>query len=169
MGGDLTVDAHTGRGTTFRVRLPVTDAAVAPPSRPTPKKGARRRLVALDDEPLIGTMIQRILSDDHDVEATTSSDEVIARVAAGERFDLILCDLMMPGRSGIDVQREISRASSEQAQRMVFLTGGSMAATVEATVSRNGNVVVSKPFSVEELRGSIDKALARVEPWSKGT
>jgi CheY-like chemotaxis protein len=165
MKGELSIEARPGPGTTFRVRLPIVaprprDEAPRPPVQATPR---RARLLVVDDEPMIGAMISRVLGGAHEVESTTSPDAALARVAAGERFDLILCDLMMPGRSGVDVHAAIASVAPEQAKRMVFLTGGALTAGAADFLARHGSRVVSKPFSVDELCHKVAGALAELE------
>jgi CheY-like chemotaxis protein len=125
------------------------------------KARRRARVLVVDDEPAIVRMLARALGTTHDVEAVTSPDVAIERVLAGEHFDLILCDLMMPERSGIEVHAAIERFSPERAARMIFLTGGALTPKAEAFLSRR--MVVRKPFSIDELLRRIDGALATLE------
>jgi signal transduction histidine kinase len=163
MGGELTLESRRGPGTTFRVRLPVAEVKERDeaPRALAPTRLHRARLLVIDDEAFIGKMLERVLGDAYTVEATTSSDAALARIAAGERFDLILCDMMMPGQSGIDVHAAIERSAPEQAKRVVFLTGGTFNARADDFLARSGSMVISKPFSVDELRARLDEALAR--------
>jgi signal transduction histidine kinase len=164
MGGELTIDARPGPGTTFRVRIPavrVANSAAVPRSVPSATTH-RARVVVLDDEPLIGTMVKRVLSEQHSVEAMTSSDAFLARIARGERFDLVLCDLMMPGKNGMDVYAEVARTDAEQARRMVFLTGGALNGSTKAFVASHASAVIAKPFSIDELCRRIDRTLAEL-------
>ena len=167
MRGDLTVESEVGRGSTFSVRLPIT--ASKPPKRPSApvrvaKPRARpARLLVVDDEVMIGTLLKRVLSDSYEVEAMTSPDAATARIARGERFDLILCDITMPERSGIDVHTAISLLCPDQAERMMFLTGGALTDAARVFLAARGSSVITKPFVSAELQERINAKLAAVE------
>src|SRR5207247_1132132 len=62
----------------------------------------RRRVLVVDDEPLIGQVLLRILRSDYDVSVPKSSTEALARILGGERYDVILCDLLMPRLTGME-------------------------------------------------------------------
>src|SRR5262249_54710201 len=139
LGGKLTVDSEVGRGSIFRVELPASSAharAHAPhasPSspaladtRPAIDGGAPRRakVLVIDDEPIICFTLERLLSAEHDVIALTRAEDALQRIEAGERFDVILCDLMMPGIDGAELYDKLVREHPDQAERMIFITGG---------------------------------------------
>jgi CheY-like chemotaxis protein len=165
MGGEITVESEVGVGTTFRVSLPATEpraAGVAP--RPEPLAAPlRARLLVIDDERPIALALQRILGAAYDVEAMTNPDAALARIRGGERFDLILCDLMMPGRSGMDVHAALALEAPEQAHRMVFLTGGTCNAHAAEFLAEPTRIVIEKPFDLDALLASIGAALAAFE------
>ena len=161
MGGQLTVESEPGRGATFRVRLPMRSVVRRESVHAAPRSGRSRRarLLVIDDEAMIGNMLKRILAPAHDVEAVTSPDAALARLAAGERFDLILCDLMMPERSGMDVHAALSRSAPEQARRMLFLTAGAFSAAAATFIAEHTHLIVNKPFQLRDLSRRIDAAL----------
>ena len=84
----------------------------------------RQRVLILDDEAVVGRALQRLLQSQCEVLVLVQGREALAQVASGRRFDAILCDLMMPEMSGPRFYEELSRLAPEQAQRVIFMTGG---------------------------------------------
>jgi signal transduction histidine kinase len=153
LGGEIEVESVVDEGTVFRVTLPV---ATAEPRKtaPPPKVEAiaqRARVVVVDDELAIGRALARSLGRHHDVVFLTSSKEALALLATGERFDVILSDLMMPEVTGMDLYEELSRAAPDQAKRMVFVTGGACTERAREFLERVPNARVEKPFEVRSI------------------
>lgn len=165
MGGDISVESTVGRGTTFYIHLPISHAKASQPApRLEPRDSPRRgRILAIDDEPMIGATLVRVLGDQHEIAAVTDPEVGIAKIAGGERYDLVLCDMRMPGRSGMDVYEAIARIAPEQARRMIFLTGGASSQSAQEFLNASGRVVIEKPFAVDDLLARIDTALAKIE------
>lgn len=55
-----------------------------------------------------------------------SADEALRLIEGGERYDVILCDLMMPVMTGMELHDALSRFAPDQANAMVFMTGGAV-------------------------------------------
>jgi two-component system cell cycle sensor histidine kinase/response regulator CckA len=162
MGGELTVRSEVARGTTFRVSLPVAHARESEPAVPvTPVRvaGRRGRILVVDDEQAVVTAVRRILSDEHDVVAVVTAREALALCARGETFDLILSDLMMPEMTGMDLHRELSRVAPDQAERMIFLTGGAFTPKARRFLSESTREHLEKPFDSTHLRASVRRHL----------
>ena len=162
MGGELTVESEVGKGTTFRVALPVArkkKSDVAPPAEPVAAAGRRGRILVVDDEELVVRGVKRILSKEHDVVATVAAKEALALCAGGEKFDLILCDLMMPDMTGMDLHRELSRVAPEQANRMIFVTGGAFTEKARRFLSETPKEHLEKPFASANLRAIVQRYL----------
>ncbi len=160
LGGELTVTSEVGVGTTFRVSLPVAQVVeLEPPTTaPLPAPAGRRgRVLIVDDEERLGRTIQRILAKDHDVTVTTGARDALAQLAASEPFDVILCDLMMPEMTGMDLHRELSRIAPEQADRMIFVTGGAFTADARQFLTQTPREHLEKPFSTTNLRAIVQR------------
>jgi two-component system, response regulator PdtaR len=115
----------------------------------------RARVLLIDDEEIVGRTIQRLLDDKHDVTRETDPRKALARVAGGERFDVVLCDLSMPHMNGRDVFEQVFALDPGLARRIVFLTGGIGSDELEDFLERSSNLVLHKPFSVEKLLAGI--------------
>jgi CheY-like chemotaxis protein len=122
--------------------------------------GRRGRILVVDDEPMLCTVIERVLGADHDVTAVTSAKEALGKLIAGERFDLILCDLMMPEMTGMDLHARLHDMEPDQAARMVFMTGGAFTENAQAFLARLPNASIEKPFKSAKLRELVSRLLA---------
>ncbi len=125
LGGRMELDSQLGHGTTVRVILPsaeVGKATVQPQA--TVPEGTKLRVLVVDDEPLILRAIPRMLPREVEVETTASGREALDRIRAGEHFDVILSDLIMPVMSGMELHQALTEKAPDIARRMVFMTGG---------------------------------------------
>ena len=161
-GGQMTVSSEEGKGTTFRVVLRATaHVPEARPSAPPLVIEARRRgrVLVVDDELAVGRTIRRMLSDEHDVETTTNAAEALQRITGGAQFDVILCDLMMPVMTGMELHAALASAQTGHAERMVFLTGGAFTPGAREFVARVPNARLEKPFALQTLRALVNSQL----------
>jgi CheY-like chemotaxis protein len=131
-------------------------AAVRAPAAPPPR---RARVLIIDDEPAVGRTLARTLRG-HDVEALLRAEEALQKIAAGEEFDLILCDLMMPEMGGVELHEAVAAIAPAIAERIVFMTGGVYTERVDTFLRSVPNRRVGKPFRVDEVRAICDEALA---------
>lgn len=159
--GSIEVAARPGGGSVFRVVLPPARVSVEPPPPAVGVVPAHRRgrILVVDDEPMIAKVVQRILMGEHDVTALTSAQVALESLIAGDRFDVILCDLMMPQMTGMDLHAEISRVSPEQADRMIFVTGGAFTERARDFLSSTSNLCVDKPFDRALLRTTVNSRI----------
>ena len=161
MNGDISVESQPGKGTTFRVVLPAATRVETPKvevsDAPVVEAGSRvrRRVLLIDDEPHIASGIERALASDHDVVTATSGQEAMRTLAIDDRFDVILCDLMMPNVTGMDLFAYLERERPALVSRMVFMTGGAFTPGAGAFLTRISNRCLEKPFDVARLRATI--------------
>ncbi|WPB73297.1 PAS domain S-box protein [Archangium violaceum] len=163
LGGEISVRSEVGRGTTFTVLLPPmrpAAAAGAPsPGSPTSRSERRGRLLIIDDEPLVARSLSRIIGRQHQVVVVVNSQEGLAQLTFGEPFDVIFCDLMMPGLTGMDLYEQVLERRPELAPRFVFITGGSYTPRARRFLETVPNTWLEKPFDVQHIQRLIAKAL----------
>jgi PAS domain S-box-containing protein len=163
MGGELTVTSELGKGATFRVALPAArdrETERKLPVEQVPVAGRRGRILAVDDEAIVLRGLQRSLSREHDVVPCDTAKRALALCVGGESFDLILCDLMMPDMTGMDLYHQLSHVAPEQANRMVFLTGGAFTEKARHFLSEPPQEHIEKPFDPANLRAIVRRYLA---------
>jgi signal transduction histidine kinase/CheY-like chemotaxis protein len=161
LGGDITVKSDVGQGTTFTVTLPATQVvALVRPVRADAGTPRRGRVLSVDDEPMVGTLVRRILSSQHDVEAVTSAADVVERVKAGERWDVILCDVMMPQMTGVELYWQLHAVAPELTQRIIFLTAGAFTTSARTFMEQVENERLEKPFDAQALRTLVNRHVA---------
>src|SRR5207248_4735832 len=83
-----------------------------------PMNARRGRILVVDDEPMVGSSIRRLLGRDHDVVVVQSGKEAVAKIAAGERYDVVLCDLLMPEMTGMDVYADFKSRDPDLARQI---------------------------------------------------
>jgi signal transduction histidine kinase len=168
--GTIEVESQPGRGTLFRVVLPATGDSAAVVTRTvsavTLASGAapRARVLVVDDEAPIGIALQRLLGEHHDVFPLTRGRDALDRIEDGERFDVILSDLLMPDMSGIELYERLRHAAPEQAERMVFVTGGAFTPAARDFLDRVPNPRIEKPFEPANLLAIIAGVTRRRDP-----
>jgi CheY-like chemotaxis protein len=121
--------------------------------------GRRGRILVVDDEALVLRIVQRILGADHDVVAFSSAKEALAFCESGETFDLILCDLMMPDMTGMDLHHALSIVAPELAKKMMFLTGGAFTEKAQSFLAEPPKEHIEKPFDATNLRSIVNRCL----------
>ena len=135
---------------------------------PEPDKSAARVLV-VDDEPLILEAIRTVLSKDFAVAVTTLPEQALAWMTSGSRFDVILCDVMMPNMTGIELRDRLLAFAPELAARIVFVTGGALLPHVRALLERVPNAWLEKPIDVEGLREFVRRRAGLAAPAMEET
>jgi len=152
-GGEITAASTVGEGTTFRVVLPpVTHLDLK--TEPVEMTPADRPLTVLvvDDEPAIGEALRGALPPGHDIVVAASAREAIERFNALQQYDVVLCDVQMPGMSGIELYRYARKVWPKVARAMVFMTGGSLTPEARALVEADGRGVLDKPLDLDQLQ-----------------
>jgi signal transduction histidine kinase len=162
LGGEIAVRSEVGKGTSVRVLVPIATQvrqegpASAPPAIRLSRRG---RILVVDDEPMVQSAVLRMLGREHEVVAVTRAQEAVDRLLAGEPFDVILCDLMMPHMTGMDLHAELTRSLPKTADRMVFMTAGAFTPSAHEFLARVANPRLEKPFDARSVRSLVHSLL----------
>lgn len=154
LDGEITVRSEPGRGSVFRVSLPGRAAQPQLPAaeKPAPPRTGRRpRLLLIDDEAHLGITLTTGLREAVDVVSVRGGREAVRLLASGQEFDLILCDLMMPDLTGMDVYEEVSHKRPELGARFVFMTGGAVTERARRFLEQVPQQRLDKPFRLEQV------------------
>jgi CheY-like chemotaxis protein len=127
----------------------VTDDTL--PAKPEP----RRRVLLVDDEPLVAQTMERLLRRDYDVTTAMCGQEAIAHIASGSRFDAIVSDVMMPNMTGIELLEQLQQVAPDQAPRLIFLSGGAFTPRTRERLDELGALQLEKPVSAKDLRACV--------------
>ncbi len=188
LGGEITVRSEPNGGSIFTVLLPPAHRAAAPDAQPAaaptpaspaltpvpatrpardgepqPAEGGSGTVLVVDDEPMVGRAITRMLVPHHRVTAVLGAAEALAALSNGH-FDAILCDLAMPDMTGMALHDKLQAEAPALAARMVFLTGGGFTREAAEFLDRVPNARLEKPFSPAQLR----MAVARLQAAPRG-
>ena len=162
-GGTITYDTEVGKGTEFHISLPVAGGTALQQSTQkiwTRTPAVRRgNVLVIDDEESLAQAIRRFLSVEHNVTAVYRARDALDLLELGTRYDVILCDLMMPQITGMELHTEIVRIDTQQAARIVFLTGGAFTPSARDFLVGSTNRRIEKPFDLKEVRRLVNELI----------
>lgn len=125
-----------------------------------PRVGARRAsLLVVDDDESLGRALGRMLGAWYDVTLAGTAGEAIALIERSGAFDLILCDVSMPDVGGVEFFERLGGAHAEVAERIVFMTGGSLELSVAESLREHAHRTICKPFTRDVLLAVIEAHL----------
>ncbi len=172
--GSLDIEESELGGAKFVLKLPVDDAWRAAnvdarfspeldeePERVSVSRSSKGRVLVVDDERALLGALQRLLGSYYQVDVAPGPAEA-SSLMRRQSYDLVLCDLALTGRRGVDLYQGEAQHAPEIEQRFLFWTGGELSADESDVAERTGNPVLFKPLAFEELLREIDRALGRL-------
>ena len=164
MGGQVQVSSESGRGTRFRVELPLP---LVQPAEATPRqlprvaryRGVPRRVLVVDDVVENRTLMCDFLTKDGFVVAQASDGSELLAAARSFRPDLILMDSVMPSVDGVEATRRLRRDADLAVIPVIAVSASANAEQRAACLQAGVNVFLPKPVSLEALRAHIGDQL----------
>jgi len=179
-GGQIHISSDVGRGTCFRVLLPIAPHDVftfdfadddleplaevmpPPPNSPQPAKEAKAKakVLLIDDEPALVRALRRQLKG-YDVTTAAGGTEALEHLQACKDFDVVLCDLMMPDCTGMDLYEQVDGACPQLREKFIFMTGGVFTERAREFLSTVQAPVLEKPFDAQVVRRTVQRILGQ--------
>jgi signal transduction histidine kinase/ActR/RegA family two-component response regulator len=148
-------------GARFVISLPAAGhtEALTPITVPLRSTLAKRvRVLVVEDEPSLARALADELGRLHHVTVASGAAPALAQLERAS-FDVILCDLRMPGMSGEALYARLEQIDPAHAQRFIFMTGVGFGADVERFLREAGRPVLEKPFSADAALEAIVKVV----------
>jgi signal transduction histidine kinase/ActR/RegA family two-component response regulator len=176
LGGAVAAANVDGGGAAFTMTFPIATAlASAAAAFPAAAVAAGHRLLVVDDDLDNLEAMKYVLEDlGQDADLAASGQEALALVAEGRRYDLVLCDIGMPGMNGWQVAEELKRAAP--GTRVMLVTGWAQEIAPDDPKRRGVDGVLAKPLDLAHLRQALTTWLpppargpdpgAPARPWS---
>jgi CheY-like chemotaxis protein len=151
--GAIEVESEQGRGTTFRVSLPVADAVG--PSTDESTTGLRSsataekmRVLVVDDEPAVREVLREALEAEGCEVIVAESGDMALKLydAAGGKLDIVFTDIGMPEMSGWELAREIRKRS--ETIPLAIVSGWADAISCDDRQAIRADWLVAKPFDI---------------------
>jgi CheY-like chemotaxis protein len=125
---------------------------------------AQARILVIDDEPGLTQLLARILRRHYTVVAEADGRAALARLTAGESFDLIMCDVIMAPLTGFEVYEQVAKLAPELSTRFVLMSGGAPNQELEKLLNGWRYGVLRKPFAFDDVARLVATSLERALP-----
>ncbi len=164
LGGSIGIESGPDLGTTVTIELEPEAGGVAADGRAstvqevTGQPVPPSRILVVDDDPSVVGIVRRLLKR-HEVVTATGAQQALDLLAQDGSFDVILCDVMMPDITGLDLFARLEQNSPALLRKLVFMTGGAFTQEAQEFIDRIDQPCLEKPFSHGELDQAIDQVV----------
>ena len=122
-----------------------------------------RAVLCVDDEAMILRVYRRMFAESVTVYTASSVDEAVQLLEDHDEIDAILCDVMLPGKSGYELFHRVDHAYPRLSKRFAFVSGGVIDPTLEAMIDKTGVPFCSKPFTGRDIKSVIAEIIRRAD------
>jgi signal transduction histidine kinase/CheY-like chemotaxis protein len=162
LGGEISWQSEVGKGTKFTLAFPASSRKAEPvreSMRPVVPASRRGRILVVDDDEMFAQAVRRVLASEHTVTWSPGANAALQLLRRGERFDVILCDVMMPQITGVELYRTLLLELPEEASKVVFISGGPFTPLARQFFDEAHNHRLEKPISARDLRALINELI----------
>ncbi|HEV7565555.1 MAG TPA: PAS domain S-box protein [Microbacteriaceae bacterium] len=160
LGGGISCESRLGSGTTFTVYLPASDERPrSSESEAQTPRGGSERILLVEDEAVLRDVVGLMLTQlGYGFEVAASPNDALTLIRSGERFDLLLTDVVMPEMNGHELARRVEELSPSI--QVVYTSGYTGDVVLGRGVLADREAFLQKPFTVAELDTQIRTALS---------
>lgn len=152
-GGTLAVHAIEDGSVQISLRLPIQGTMqLDEPNAP--------RVLVIDDDKLVLRGLQRMLSSPFAVDSAESGNEALEKISNVD-YDVIVCDIMMPGLSGVGVYERLKQIRPDAQKRIIFISAGAFTEQSQDFAEATKQPVLAKPISRHDLIAALEELLAK--------
>lgn len=154
-GGTIDLESAAGEGTKVTLSFPalndedITEVEVGKVQEPILNE-RRLKVLIVDDEPNLLRALERTLARQHTISVAVDGESAL-REMTSNRYDVILCDLSMPGMDGLELHRRVVDLDPQLASRFLFFTGQPMTENLATRIGETGVQALQKPLDVKDL------------------
>ena len=171
MSGEIRVSSTVGQGSNFSIILPAASEIVesGPDSdiKPTVvRRAPRSRVLIVDDDLSVAESLKQAL-EHHDANIAVSGEAALKELASAN-FDVIVCDIMMPGMTGLELFERLADLPRDYQRRVIFITGGVLTESTRTNLVNTGVPWLEKPISAGQLEAAIVQILTGRDAAAQG-
>ncbi len=150
-GGTLAVHGQE-TSAQLSLRLPIRGTLQIEPETAPP------RVLVIDDDELVLRGLQRMLSSPYNVDSAASGNEALEKIR-NTHYDVIVCDIMMPGLSGVGVYERLKSIQPDAQKRIIFISAGTFTEQSQDFANATSQPVLAKPISRQALVNALEELL----------